>query len=162
MRDINNMDLIQDASIAFNNLIKRMKNEEDLNQVKKLGNYGLGMIEGLSLTLDAMICTENNGFTGDFDDWLTKKQECIRRIVHIKELEDEAKKTNGHEDKIQICKKLCEALQLTRCCSDLKSIDYEADSETVVLHFGDHGVVRVNAALDSGVAIIRDIMKHID
>lgn len=162
MRDINNMDLIQDASISFNSLIKNMKDEEDLNQVKKLGNYGFGMIEGLSLTLNAMICTRNNDFTGDFDDWLTEKQEVIRRIVHIKELEDEAKKTNGHEDKIQICKKLCETLQLTRCCSDLKSIDYEADSETAVIHFDDYGVVRVNAACDSGVAMIRDIMKHID
>lgn len=65
------------------------------------------------------------------------------------------------EDKNKICKLLCKVLQLTRGASDLTSLEYDAEHEIVTANF-EGGSKRINVAMDSGTAMIRDIVNHLD
>lgn len=87
MKQINAMELISGAAVAFNDLKKELNSTTDPERARKLGNYGLGMINGLAIAMNAMISMENNSFTGDFDDWLTSKHDEIEQAVKIKILE---------------------------------------------------------------------------
>lgn len=64
------------------------------------------------------------------------------------------------ENKQAICDKLAEALKITRNCYDLTDIEYDVKAEVAVLHFVG-GDVKVNVAMDSGTAMIRDIMRAV-
>lgn len=64
------------------------------------------------------------------------------------------------EDKQAICNALCTALQLTRSGSDISKIEYHAESEYVTVYYTT-GHININVALDSGAAMIRDIMRGI-
>lgn len=69
------------------------------------------------------------------------------------------------EDKQAICCALAQALWLTDGGSDLLALEYERDEhgnrETVVIYYLGGGKRRVNVTLDSGTAMIRDIMAVI-
>lgn len=66
------------------------------------------------------------------------------------------------EDKQKICDLLCEALKATRNQEDLKLIRYEEigqDHQQVVLEYKNGSCRSVNVSMDSGIAMIRDILK---
>ena len=65
-----------------------------------------------------------------------------------------------NENKQEICNHLCEALKLCRAGSDLKSLEYDPIRETVFATFEGY-TARANVAMDSGVSMIRDIMRQI-
>ena len=65
------------------------------------------------------------------------------------------------EDKQAICDALCKALQLTRIGSDISEIEYHAEGEYVTVYYTT-GHININVALDSGAAMIRDIMRGIN
>ncbi len=67
------------------------------------------------------------------------------------------------ENKQEICNLLCKALQATRDQYDLKELIYEEVSEDVqqVHIIYSEGGTSVNVSLDSGIAMIRDILRHI-
>lgn len=62
------------------------------------------------------------------------------------------------EDKQAICDALCKALQLTRSGSDISEIRYNAEGEYVTVYYTT-GHININVAFDSGMAMIRDILK---
>lgn len=65
------------------------------------------------------------------------------------------------EDKQKICGLLLSALQATRSLSDLVSLEYDGVQEVVLATF-DNGYQRTaSVAMDSGIAMIRDITKQI-
>jgi hypothetical protein len=67
------------------------------------------------------------------------------------------------EDKQLICDLLCKTLQATRDQRDLVSLTYHKlgpDDEQVTIAWSEGGT-SVNVSLDSGVAMIRDILKAI-
>ena len=66
-----------------------------------------------------------------------------------------------YEDKQLIMDLLCKTLQATRNASDVVSLGYDADSETVLVTFASGGFRIVNVAMDSGTAMIRDVMTHL-
>lgn len=66
----------------------------------------------------------------------------------------------GKEDKETICKLLCVALQKTRGVADLVSLDYDSESEIVTAIF-ESGIKKINVAMDSGMAMIRDIVNRL-
>lgn len=64
------------------------------------------------------------------------------------------------EDKQKICDKLLETLLCTYNCQDLIDIRYHADKRIVdVVFIG--GTRNINVHMDSGTAMIRDIMTHL-
>lgn len=65
-----------------------------------------------------------------------------------------------HEDKQMILNKLTEVLKLTRECQDLKCLIYHPDTEMVTIAWSEGGT-SVNVAMDSGIAMIRDVLKAI-
>lgn len=65
------------------------------------------------------------------------------------------------ENKQKICDLLLATLQATNNAYDLVSLVYDGEQETVTAIFIGGGKYVINVALDSGTAMIRDIMKHI-
>ena len=66
------------------------------------------------------------------------------------------------EDKQAICIALTKALRLTRQFEDLGYLEYDDKSETVQVKFENGGARRIRVGLDSGYAMIKDIVNHID
>ena len=69
------------------------------------------------------------------------------------------------EDKDLICKELAKLLKLTRNQSDLKALRYEIldnGEEIVTVEWEGGGRKVVCVSMDSGTAMIRDIMQAID
>ncbi len=65
------------------------------------------------------------------------------------------------EDKQKICDRLLETLKLTRQLYNLIDLDYIEEKEIVVAHFEGGGKKEINVAMDSGIAMIRDIIRAI-
>lgn len=68
------------------------------------------------------------------------------------------------EDKQKICKLLLAALQATRSQEDLIALVYERpfpDMEFVAAHYSSGSVRKINVSMDSGIAMIRDIIRAI-
>lgn len=63
------------------------------------------------------------------------------------------------ENKQLICDMLCKTLQYTRSASDVIEICYDEERETATVIFESGGKRVINVAMDSGTAMIRDIMK---
>lgn len=67
------------------------------------------------------------------------------------------------EDKQMICDRLLMALRATREHSDLIGLDYETDEkhqmQFVTAEWLNGNSKKINVTLDSGVAMIRDIME---
>lgn len=68
------------------------------------------------------------------------------------------------ENKQLICDLLLKALQATRKFSDLKSLTYRnisPDEEIVEAGFSNGRVRVVNVSMDSGIALIEDIIRQV-
>lgn len=65
------------------------------------------------------------------------------------------------ENKQAICKSLCETLQKTRNLQDVMELDYDETSQTVTAVFSDGTEQLINVAMDSGTAMIQDILNQL-
>ena len=63
------------------------------------------------------------------------------------------------EDKQKICDLLAVTLRATRDAYDVLRIEYDDEKETVSVRFLSGGIRVINVAMDSGTAMIRDIMS---
>lgn len=66
------------------------------------------------------------------------------------------------EDKQAICNALAVALRRTRQFEDLLSLTYDDKSETVLVRFENGGTRLIGVGLDSGYAMIYDIVRYIN
>lgn len=66
------------------------------------------------------------------------------------------------EDKQAICDALTATLRLTRHFTDLAYLKYEDKSETVLVKFENGGTRLIGVGMDSGYAMIHDIVEHIN
>jgi len=68
------------------------------------------------------------------------------------------------ENKQQILDYLLKALQATRAGNDVSALKFDADKELVYVYFDNRttpGRV-INVAMDSGIAMLKDVINHID
>lgn len=69
------------------------------------------------------------------------------------------------EDKQKILDLLLQTLQATRRYSGMKSIEYIKDEEDdyaeAVIELEDGHKIPVNVSMDSGLAMIRDVIRHL-
>lgn len=65
------------------------------------------------------------------------------------------------EDKQAICDALLLALQKTIHLSDLISLRYDEKIELVIALFDNRSTKLVNVAMDSGIAMIKDITEQL-
>ena len=66
------------------------------------------------------------------------------------------------ENKQIILNALLVALQLTRAGDDLHCLRYDAEDEEVKVFFTGGSYQVINVALDSGLAMLRDVLNQID
>ena len=67
--------------------------------------------------------------------------------------------TEGHEDKDEICRRLTDALIMTREYMDLEELAYDPATQHVTARFQGGSTKKIDVALDSGSAMIRDILR---
>lgn len=62
-----------------------------------------------------------------------------------------------------ICMLLCLTLRETRQYSDLESLDYakKGEGRYVIARFVNGGYRKINVTMDSGIAMIKDILKYL-
>lgn len=65
---------------------------------------------------------------------------------------------NENMRKQDICDKLCEALKLTDSQSGLKMLDYDRKTQTITAMYDDGYSYKINVDIDSGLAMIFDII----
>lgn len=63
------------------------------------------------------------------------------------------------ENKQQICDKFAELLKITRFGENIDRIEYNPNTECALVVRKDRKPVPINVAMDSGVAIIKDILR---
>lgn len=69
-----------------------------------------------------------------------------------------------NENKQEILNLLCAALRSTRAGNDITELEYIPEEEVVHVYFGtNHRPGRIiNVAMDSGIAMLRDVINHVD
>ncbi len=84
-------------------------------------------------------------------------------MITIEDVED-VPEIGIHEDKPYICSFLLLVLHQTRNGQDIVGLDYEKqeNEERVIIRYSSGGKKKVNVSMDSGTAMIRDIMNAID
>ncbi len=65
------------------------------------------------------------------------------------------------ENKQLICDLLLKTLQATRAGEDISSLEYNECEETVIIRFENGFIQNCNVAVDSGCAMILDIIKQL-
>ena len=65
------------------------------------------------------------------------------------------------ENMQKICNLLCRCLRATRNAEDIVKITYDNLKEEVTVLFDSGGTRIINVAMDSGTAMIRDIVNHL-
>lgn len=67
------------------------------------------------------------------------------------------------ENKQDILNQLWEAIRRTRAGDDVTGLRYDGKNEMVLVDFIDNpGGRKINVAMDSGIAMIRDVVNNID
>ncbi len=68
-----------------------------------------------------------------------------------------------HEDKQLICNKFCDALKITRQYNDLLKLEYVDDGPSCshVTAYFTGGTLDINTSMDSGWAMIKDIVQRL-
>ncbi len=87
MRKINNTDLVAGSEVEIANYKKWINEAETEERAKAAGNAALGFLNGINITINAMICTENNDFTGDFGEWVDGQERATKQYVKQKCIE---------------------------------------------------------------------------
>lgn len=90
---------------------------------------------------------------------LEAKEQESPQLMEAKELEQ--LQETPTEDKQRICSALAPVLRLTRNLYDLAYLHYDPETETVKATFLNGHTKTANVALDSGTAMIRDIIQQI-
>lgn len=71
--------------------------------------------------------------------------------------------TTNSKTKQIICDRLCEAIKQTSAGDDLEALRYDPKKEIVHADFTNaYDARQINVAMDSGWAMIKDIVNHID
>lgn len=95
----------------------------------------------------------------DAEPELEVKEQESPQLMEAKELEH--LQETPTEDKRRICSALAPVLRLTRNLYDLAYLHYDPETETVKATFLNGHTKTANVALDSGTAMIRDIIQQI-
>ena len=68
------------------------------------------------------------------------------------------------ENKQAILNELLKAINLTRAGNDVRELKYDEERELVLVYFGNSTTSgrQINVACDSGIAMLKDVINHID
>lgn len=106
MKSLNVMKFVAQYSKEMAIALDKIENAADYETAKKLANYAFGFLDGMVMFTNAMICKENNDFTGEMsdveDDWRAdiyqavanvalKTQQSSDEVLRLLTLRDECK-----------------------------------------------------------------------
>ena len=63
MKSINTMKFVTEYSKQMTITLARINNADTYDEAKKIANYAMGLVDGMILFTNEMICAENNDFT---------------------------------------------------------------------------------------------------
>lgn len=68
------------------------------------------------------------------------------------------------ENKQLILDALKVAINLTRAGGDVRELKYDTEKELVLVYFGNSTTPgrQINVEMDSGIAVLKDVINHID
>lgn len=141
---------------------KELENNSDfLDKAIEKANRLIVLLREAQQITDSL--SEGEGATARFiRDWI---KEAIENSIHhnsIKYSKSTIKERGkALEDKQKILDLLLPALKETRNLSDLVSLTYDCSKEIVIALFTSGGVKLANVAMDSGTAMIKDLIKQI-
>jgi hypothetical protein len=120
------------------------------------------MVESLEVADVCIVVTGNNRKVtcvtdGPIDDVASLFLAAIAEFVN----DLNSPKKIQHEDKQKICELLLKTCQATDNAHDLVALTYDAEAESVTALFESGGKRVINVAMDSGTAMIRDIMGNL-
>lgn len=93
-RSIGAMSFVEDTVRELDFVFSNIKESNDYDENRKIANYGLGVIRGVSIAMNAMISTDNNDFTGDFSEWLDYKEKSLRGKMDVMKALNERRTNN--------------------------------------------------------------------
>ena len=68
MKSINTMKFIAEYSKQMTITLDKIEKAETYDEAKKTANYAMGLVDGMTLFTNEMICAENSGFTAEMSD----------------------------------------------------------------------------------------------
>lgn len=68
MKSINTMKFIVEYSRQMAITFNRIEKAETYDEAKRIANYALGLVDGMTLFTNEMICPENSGFPAEMDE----------------------------------------------------------------------------------------------
>lgn len=68
MKSINTMKFIVEYTKQITDTLEKIDNSETYEEAKRIGNYAMGLVDGMVIFTNTMICLENNDFTAEMGD----------------------------------------------------------------------------------------------
>lgn len=68
MKSINTMKFIAEYSKQMTVTLDKIEKAKTYDEAKKTANYAMGLVDGMTLFTNTMICFENNDFTAEMSD----------------------------------------------------------------------------------------------
>ena len=87
MKPLNTMQFLVNMTKDINDLQQEIRNAETYEDAKRYANRMIGYIGCATTFLNTMLCTENNGFTEEFDDVLTEWERIIYSLMADKAIQ---------------------------------------------------------------------------
>lgn len=87
MKVLNNIKFLCEATTTFNAWLKAIDDSVTYEDAKRYGNAAFGFIDCMTVYLNSMISTENNGFTAELGDVLEDWTASVYQHVGEKAIE---------------------------------------------------------------------------
>ena len=103
MKSINTMKFIAEYSKQMTITLDKIEKAETYDEAKKTANYAMGLVDGMVLFTNTMICFENNDFTAEMDDvengWRADIHQSVAEVaIRTKQPNDEIMKQLARRD----------------------------------------------------------------
>lgn len=68
MKSINTMKFIVEYTKQITDTIENIEKAETYEEAKRIANYAMGLVDGMVIFTNTMVCIENNDFTAEMSD----------------------------------------------------------------------------------------------
>lgn len=103
MKSINTMKFVTEYSKQMTITLAEIDKADTYDEAKKIANYAMGLVDGMTLFTNEMVCAENNDFTAEMSDvedaWRKDiYQTLIEYAIRTKQSTDEIVKLFARRD----------------------------------------------------------------
>lgn len=103
MKSINTMKFVAEYSKQMTITLDRIEKAETYDEAKRIANYAIGLVDGMTLFTNTMICFENNDFTAEMyeveNSWRADIHQAVAEVaIRTKQPNDEIMKQLTRRD----------------------------------------------------------------